>query len=244
MSVTQNGTACGNVSTDHDVKRNGSDVTANVRDSTINCTDSDVKRNGSNVTQSGSYSGNIAGTQDVKRYGDRAIRRSESFVVELYLFSLRSVQVETPWQERIEKAWSQTVNVTIENFETEYREAWDEQRRQWRNLGISSVSAGMAVDGEITSTYKKIVPCWECGDLVLLDMFDNRLGQYCSDQCRDDRYRREQAESKRRQRAELRGERCCDHCGETYKPKRSGSKFCSTRCRVAASRAAKIGGGE
>jgi len=36
--------------------------------------------------------------------------------------------------------------------------------------------------------------------------------------------------------------RSCDYCSETYEPKRSGSLFCSTKCRVYANRAKRIGG--
>ena len=41
------------------------------------------------------------------------------------------------------------------------------------------------------------------------------------------------------EKARLRKERPCPHCGETFKPKRSDARYCSTRCRVAAFRAAK-----
>jgi len=213
MSVTENGGCGGNVAKDDDAKRNDSDVTANVQTFTINCKDHDVKRN-----------------------GDRAKGRHK-FVVELVVDRYRDGQTEV--------LWSRTVVVTIENFYTEYADAFDERIEQARKhgyVGFCGVGIHNVINGVRTSICKKIVPCCECGDLVLLDMFDKRFGQYCSDQCRDERYRREQAESKRRQRAELRGERCCDHCGETYEPKRKGSKFCSTRCRVAANRAIGKGG--
>lgn len=34
----------------------------------------------------------------------------------------------------------------------------------------------------------------------------------------------------------------CDHCGEDFMPKRSDSRFCSVRCRVASHRAGKRDG--
>ena len=37
------------------------------------------------------------------------------------------------------------------------------------------------------------------------------------------------------------GERNCEHCGTSYVPARRDARFCGTRCRVAANRAAKRG---
>lgn len=219
MSVTQNGLVSVAMNHTADVKRNGSDVTQN--DLVLSLNDK---------------------ASDVKRYGDRAIKRSRLYVVELSVVKYLDEPRETPWYDRVERLWSRTVQVTRESFHTEYDEAWNERRESLKS-NLLRGSSYQRVDGEWTHYSRMVVPCWGCDELVLIET-SRRLGQYCSDQCRDDRYRREQAESKRRQRAELRGERCCDHCGETYEPKRSGSKFCSTRCRVAASRAAKIGGGE
>ena len=221
MSVTQNGDHGGKLSTTQDDKRNGSDVTQNVN-----------------------HGGNISTTLGGERYGNRAIRRSEAFVVELYLFSIRREPAEIPWEQRIEKAWSQTVKVTRESFAAEYHDAWEERKRQAKKFGIGTYHTGQRIDGEIVYCSTKVVPCWNCNELILLDTSDERLGQYCSDQCRDELYRREQSVSRRRKRAEIRGSRCCDHCSQAYEPKRLGSRFCSTRCRVAANRASKSLGGE
>ena len=117
-------------------------------------------------------------------------------------------------------------------------------KRQAKKFGIGTYHTGQRIDGEIVYCSTKVVPCWNCNELILLDTSDERLGQYCSDQCRDELYRREQSVSRRRKRAEIRGSRCCDHCSQAYEPKRLGSRFCSTRCRVAANRASKSLGGE
>ena len=186
------------------------------------------------VTDNVQCFGETTEATDTKRYGDRAIKRQSSYEIELFVFRW------SDGRER-ERLWSRTLTVTRDNFETEYQEVWDQRRSEAGSRGapLASVYLGYAVDGEVIHS-AKVVPCWACDGLVLIEDGDHRRNQYCSDQCRDDLNRRWQAERKRDQRSEQRTPRPCDQCGESFTPKRSDAKFCSARCRVAAHR--KAGG--
>ncbi len=76
------------------------------------------------------------------------------------------------------------------------------------------------------------IKCAAC-DAEITD-YTNRSGAiYCSDTCRT------QSRSLHRQaryQAVTHDSIDCSHCSESFTPKRSDSRFCSTKCRVAAHR--------
>lgn len=77
-----------------------------------------------------------------------------------------------------------------------------------------------------------ISTCGGCGTAVIWDLKRSRWSYEphppCSEKCR--------SRMRRGPRQDL--TRACEHCGEMFTPTRSDARFCSTRCRVAAHRAA------
>jgi len=72
--------------------------------------------------------------------------------------------------------------------------------------------------------YSKVQSC-ECGSyFAVVDESGSR--RYCSDECRYLHHNPKVVHS----------DRPCDQCGTPYTPLRTTSKFCSTKCRVYASR--------
>ena len=88
--------------------------------------------------------------------------------------------------------------------------------------------------------YKAIVhrECPDCHRAFLLVSTFRKLR--CNP-CQTAAIRRAWAIRKRRERSAAAGDRSlpCDHCGATFTPERSTARYCSTRCRVAAHRAAR-----
>jgi hypothetical protein len=80
--------------------------------------------------------------------------------------------------------------------------------------------------------------CKRCGKPIDAAFYYNRVGIYCSYDCatsgRRDRYAATQGAA----RAAARAGRRCERCGAPIRAKRSTKRFCSTKCRIAAFRAA------
>ncbi len=81
------------------------------------------------------------------------------------------------------------------------------------------------------------VPCRMCGEDMLTTAFSYfaSLPTICSDDCRRARNNERRRESRRIRHPEEQ-EQACAHCGQTFRIKRRGMRFCSGRCRVAAQR--------
>jgi hypothetical protein len=77
-------------------------------------------------------------------------------------------------------------------------------------------------------------PCEGCGRLVhdVPTYSWTKRRTACCDECRT----KAQAKAARERRTKARGQRQCEDCGETFKPTRTDSKFCSVACKQRAYR--------
>jgi hypothetical protein len=96
----------------------------------------------------------------------------------------------------------------------------------------------------IPSPWNEPCECRVCGQTFFqahVTWRSKRQGSFCSDTCMD-KWRRMKRVEQRKQdsarRAEARTNRTCEVCGEPIEAARSTKRFCSTKCRVAAHRAA------
>jgi hypothetical protein len=81
------------------------------------------------------------------------------------------------------------------------------------------------------------VYCRVCGEDMLTTAYSYfaSLPTICSDDCRRAHHNERRRESRRIRHPEGQ-EQACTHCGQTFRIKRRGMRFCSGRCRVAAHR--------
>lgn len=81
--------------------------------------------------------------------------------------------------------------------------------------------------------YREETSCSHCDrDLVIIRISLRRYHSFCNDKCQHGYYNH----LAKLKRDEERGTRDCDTCGDTFTPKRSDSKYCSSKCRQKAYR--------
>lgn len=80
-----------------------------------------------------------------------------------------------------------------------------------------------------------VTECHECGDHVAIDPSTSKQPRVLCPTCRHECRQRTFQAARDKKRVEHQSKQC-ERCGEAFQPMRSTAKFCSTKCRVYASR--------
>lgn len=125
--------------------------------------------------------------------------------------------------------------------EARFRETIKESEAQRRSMDPTLKNAGPLSIDQAIENYRVAVKqingrkihaflCESCGNIILHD--DGRKRRFCSSKCRDTYHNARRPGEQNNPAASAK----CEHCGATLTA-RAGAKYCSDRCRKAASRA-------